>query len=175
MKRLVRFTEPARKDGKISAEARVVLFDVPGGWRGHYRFSTRGMTPDQAAANLAHLEAHFAKKAEHLNRFRTIQRVEFVVGTDAYRITDVTIIDIGEGGGEVELYVQVKRIDQTGALVKVDGFPWRRRFASIDAVPANAGSVEEIKPRVVDVSGMQAKHNSYVQQVESLVGGGEGV
>lgn len=112
--------------GKVGATVRLNLAD--GGWNGHYRFETHGMTDDEILAKIAAVTQRHQARAARMNGFAAINR-DLVVSGSAFRLVDLTIADQGtdvvlrfalEDANGVRV-AEIKRTFRAVADVPVDG------------------------------------------------------
>lgn len=120
-----------RSDGHVGART-VLQIEHADGWHQQYAFDTHGMTSSQVAARASAIEEYHDAKAARLTGFRSVQGIEFLVNGDTFRVVDCTILDAG-----VTLYLDARRIAEDGAAQNVRGFPVRRSYHDIAAVPPN--------------------------------------
>lgn len=165
MKRVLHFGKGTVVKGNVGARAQLRIDHA--GWAGAYHFFTHGMTAQQVIDRVEALTAHHAKKAARLDGFRASVGVEFVFGTDIYRLVDCNVWEIADTTN-VEIYLNVRRVSGS-RLERVQDFPWRQRFTSIDDIPTDAKIRQAVRARIADVVQRQTEFTNQKAAVEQLL------
>jgi hypothetical protein len=159
----VRWSKPSRrKDGHLGAKARLSI-TREGGCDGHYSFSSHGMTSAQAAAKLVAIESFHAARAARMLAFRAMQSAEVVVGTDVYRIVDLTV-RYPEDATNCALYVDVRRIDGK-KKEKVEGWPKLLRYGHPSDIPSDEELLSFVRAGLPDVQAVADAHAEFTAKV----------